>query len=57
VGKVEAEISSTVGVKQGDTLAPILFLFVIQAAMETLEPVFGEHGIKVPTFRGPVSLS
>jgi hypothetical protein len=51
VGKVEAEISSTVGVKQGDTLAPILFLFVIQAAMETLEPVFGEHGIKVPTFR------
>jgi hypothetical protein len=41
VGKVEAEISSTVGVKQGDTLAPILFLFVIQAAMETLEPVFG----------------
>jgi hypothetical protein len=40
-----------VGVKQGDTLAPILFLFVIQAAMETLEPVFGEHGIKVPTFR------
>jgi hypothetical protein len=41
VGKAEAEISSTVGVKQGDTLTPILFLFVIQAAMETLEPVFG----------------
>jgi hypothetical protein len=51
VGKVEAEISSTVGVKQGDTLAPILFLFVIQAAMETLEPVFGEHSTKVPSFR------
>jgi hypothetical protein len=34
-----------------DTLAPILFLFVIQAAMETLELVFSEHGIKVPTFR------
>jgi hypothetical protein len=29
VGKVEAEICSTVGIKQGDTLAPILFLFVI----------------------------
>jgi hypothetical protein len=28
VGKVEAEISSTVGVKEGDTLAPVLFLFV-----------------------------
>jgi hypothetical protein len=51
VGKVEADITSTVGVKQGDTLAPILFLFVIQAAMETLEPVFGKHCIKVPTFR------
>jgi hypothetical protein len=51
VGKVEAETSSTVGVKQRDTLAPILFLFVIQAAMETLEPVSGEHGINVPAFR------
>jgi hypothetical protein len=29
VGEVQAEISSTVGVKQEDTLAPILFLFVI----------------------------
>jgi hypothetical protein len=45
VGKTEAEFSSTVGVKQGSTLAPILFLFVIQAALETLEPVFREHGI------------
>ena len=26
-------------------MAPILFLFVIQAAMETLEPVFAQHGI------------
>jgi hypothetical protein len=31
-----------------DTLAPTLFFFIIQAAMETLEPVFGEQ---VPTFR------
>jgi hypothetical protein len=40
-----------VGVKQVDTLASILFLFLIQTAMETLEPVFGEHGIKEPRFR------
>jgi hypothetical protein len=51
LGKVEAEISSTVGVKQGNALVAILLLFVIQAAMETFAPVFGERGIKVPTFR------
>ena len=51
VGKIEVEFGSSVGVKQGDTLAPILFLFVIQAAMETLEPIFEEHGIEKPAFR------
>ena len=28
---------STLGVKQGDNLAPLLFLFVIQAAVETMQ--------------------
>ena len=37
VGEEEITFESTVGVKQGDTLAPILFLFVVQAATETLE--------------------
>ncbi len=32
--------------KQGDTLAPILFLFVVQAATETLEPIFREKGLE-----------
>jgi hypothetical protein len=50
VGKSEVSIESTVGVKQGDTLAPILFLFVMQAAMETLEPIFVECGIEKPAF-------
>jgi exonuclease III len=50
VGEVEVEIPSTVGVKQGDTLAAIIFLFVVQASMETLEPVFEAEGIKKPTF-------
>ena len=39
VGSVAAFIDSTVGVKQGDNMAPILFLFVIQSAMETLQPL------------------
>ena len=36
VGETDIEFDSTNGVKQGDTLAPVLFLFVIQAAAETL---------------------
>jgi hypothetical protein len=46
VGGVEVELPATVGVKQGDTLAAILFLFVEQAAIETVEPVFEAAGIK-----------
>ena len=39
-----------VGVKQGDNLAPVLFLFVMQAAMETLDNVWREHNITTPSF-------
>ena len=46
VGEEEITFESTVGVKQGDTLAPILFLFVVQAATETLEPIFREKGLE-----------
>ena len=34
----KTEIPATVGVKQGDNLAPLLFLFAMQAALETLQP-------------------
>ena len=33
----DIEIKYTIGVKQGDNLAPVLFLFYIQAAIDTLE--------------------
>jgi hypothetical protein len=36
VGKEKEEFMSMSGVKQGDNLAPILFLFVIQAAVKTM---------------------
>ena len=36
IGKEIREIPSTTGVKQGDVLAPILFLFFIQAAVTTM---------------------
>jgi hypothetical protein len=47
---VERIVKSAVGVKQGDTLAPILFLFVMQAAFESLLPKFEAQGIRMPEF-------
>eukprot|EP00978_Attheya_sp_CCMP212_P004001 scaffold8535_cov32-Attheya_sp.AAC.1 len=40
----------TVGVKQGDAMAPVLFLFLIQAFAETLEEEWEEAEIDIPTF-------
>ena len=40
VGGTDVEIPSTVGVKQGDNLSPVLFLFTVQAAMETLNDIW-----------------
>ena len=37
VSKEKEEFMSTSGVKQGDNLAPLLFLFVIQAAVEMMQ--------------------
>jgi hypothetical protein len=37
VGKVDVQFPSSTGVKQGDNMAPILFLFYMQACLETLE--------------------
>ncbi len=39
------------GVKQGDPLAPVLFLCYIQAALETLFPKFEAAGIEKLMFR------
>ena len=37
IGKVEDKMIQTVGVRQGDCMAPVLFLFVVMAFAETLE--------------------
>ena len=44
-GKNKHTFPSLVGIKQGDNLAPILFLFVMQAAMEALEAVWSKLNI------------
>ena len=43
-------IPYTVGVKQGDAMAPLLFLFLMQAFAETLVDSWEEADIEVPTF-------
>ena len=37
VGNVESELESSIGVRQGSCEGPVLFLFVMQAAMETMK--------------------
>jgi hypothetical protein len=52
VGKEEHDIPHMVGVQQGDNMAPILFLFVMQAFSETLEDKWEiEWGLTKPTHR------
>ena len=36
IGKVEEKMIQTVGVRQGDCMAPVVFLFMIMAFAETL---------------------
>ena len=47
VGDKEFVIPVTAGVKQGDNLAPVLFLIYIQAVLETLDDKF-PHRKKLP---------
>jgi hypothetical protein len=48
IGGVDTEVASTIGVRQGSCEGPPLFLFIIQAAMETFE---WPEDIEKPEFR------
>ena len=37
IEKIEEKTSQTVGVRQGDCMAPVIFLFMVMAFSETLE--------------------
>ena len=37
IGKIEEKMIQTVGVRQGDCMAPVLFLFMVMVFAETLE--------------------
>ena len=46
IGKNLERIPYETGVQQGDNMAPILFLFVMQAVMETLDKDLPANNIK-----------
>ena len=52
IGKSVEEIVQEVGVRQGDNMAPVLFLFLMTAFAETLEIVWKEKGIEIVTIQG-----
>jgi hypothetical protein len=47
IEKETVEIPQTVGVRQGDNMAPVLFLFLMTAFAETLEIVWREQAIPI----------
>ena len=49
IDKEIQEILQSVGVRQGDNMAPVLFLFLMSAAAETLESAWKQAGIEVLT--------
>jgi len=51
IEKEVVELSQTVGVQQGDNMAPVLFLILMSAFAETLEVAWKEAGIDVCTVR------
>ena len=46
IGEEDTDVDSSIGVRQGACEGPILFLFIIQAALETME-----RPVVKPTFR------
>ena len=49
IDKKIREILQSVGIHQGNNMAPVLFLFLMSAAAETLEPAWRQAGIDVLT--------
>jgi hypothetical protein len=51
IGKEERTMPCSVGVKQGDNMAPVLFLFLMQALSEKLEKEWKKNNITISEFR------
>ena len=48
--KEKRTINYTIGVQQGDNMAPVLFLFIMQAFAETLEANWTKWGLQSPEY-------
>ena len=46
IGKIDTSIPFEVGVKQGDSVAPMLSLFLMMAFAETVEAEWDKHNIQ-----------
>ena len=51
IGKVDTTIPFEVGVKQGESMAPVLFLFLIMGFAGTLEKEWVKNGLHKLQFR------
>ena len=51
IGKIEEKMSQTVGVIQGDCMAPVLYIFMVMAFAETLETEWIKADLKMINLR------
>ena len=51
IGKCKTNVEYSTGVKQGDNLAPILFIIVMQFLAELLEKKWRENNLYMPRFK------
>ena len=51
IGKTKETMSQNVGVRQGDCMAPVLFLFMVMAFAETLEKEWTKSGLSMITLQ------
>ena len=51
IGSEKQEIPQTVGVRQGNPLSPVLFLFIISAVSEVLKTEFAKAEIPCVAYR------
>jgi hypothetical protein len=57
IGKEKAEIDQEVGVRQGDNVSSVIFLFLMSAFAETLEKEWKQSGLPEATFKNVTNAS
>ena len=53
--KIDISIPLEVGLKQGDSFAPVLFLFIMMAFAETIEKEWVRNDLKIITFKRKIN--